>query len=71
MTGSALLAIGLNWWQSLIAVTAGSLLATFFVALNGRPGRSRPTDLSAISNRHTRGGQARLVMAVMLAGGIL
>lgn len=35
MTGSALLAIGLSWWQSLIAVIIGSLLATSFTTLNG------------------------------------
>lgn len=35
MTGSALLAIGLNWWQSLIAVIIGSFLATSFMTLNG------------------------------------
>ncbi|KAJ5784738.1 Allantoin permease [Penicillium pulvis] len=38
MTGSSLIALGLTWWQAIIAIVAGQLLATLFVILNSIPG---------------------------------
>ncbi|EFQ99464.1 uridine permease [Nannizzia gypsea CBS 118893] len=38
MTGSSLIALGLHWWQAIIAIIIGNLLATLFVVLNSLPG---------------------------------
>ncbi|KIY48482.1 allantoin permease [Fistulina hepatica ATCC 64428] len=38
MTGSSLIALGLTWWQALIAIIVGDLLSTLFVVLNSTPG---------------------------------
>ncbi|EFE44577.1 hypothetical protein TRV_00643 [Trichophyton verrucosum HKI 0517] len=38
MTGSSLIALGLHWWQAIIAIVIGNLLATLFVVLNSLPG---------------------------------
>ncbi|KAJ5288655.1 Allantoin permease [Penicillium angulare] len=38
MTGSSLIALGLTWWQAIIAIVVGQLLATAFVILNSIPG---------------------------------
>ncbi|EER25466.1 NCS1 nucleoside transporter family protein [Coccidioides posadasii C735 delta SOWgp] len=38
MTGSSLIALGLSWWQAIIAIVIGNLLATAFVVLNSLPG---------------------------------
>ncbi|KAJ1566723.1 hypothetical protein HK405_008688 [Cladochytrium tenue] len=38
LTGSSLIALGLSWWQTLICIIVGNLLATFFVLLNSLPG---------------------------------
>ncbi|KAI9730557.1 MAG: hypothetical protein M1834_005798 [Cirrosporium novae-zelandiae] len=38
MTGSSLIALGLTWWQAVISIIIGNLLATLFVILNSLPG---------------------------------
>ncbi|KAJ5925302.1 Allantoin permease [Penicillium verhagenii] len=38
MTGSSLIALGLTWWQAIVAIIVGQLLATVFVILNSIPG---------------------------------
>ncbi|KAK2858514.1 hypothetical protein FQN49_004657 [Arthroderma sp. PD_2] len=38
MTGSSLIALGLHWWQAVIAIVIGNLLAALFVVLNSLPG---------------------------------
>lgn len=38
MTGSSLIALGLTYWQAIIAIVVGELLATMFVVLNSVPG---------------------------------
>ncbi|OAL62470.1 NCS1 nucleoside transporter [Trichophyton rubrum] len=38
MTGSSLIALGLPWWQAIIAIVIGNLLAAVFVVLNSLPG---------------------------------
>ncbi|EEP81449.1 predicted protein [Uncinocarpus reesii 1704] len=38
MTGSSLVALGLSWWQAIIAIVVGNGLATAFVVLNSLPG---------------------------------
>jgi NCS1 family nucleobase:cation symporter-1 len=36
--GSSLIALGLKWWQAIIAIIVGNILATVFVVLNSMPG---------------------------------
>ncbi|KAI1912001.1 hypothetical protein LOZ53_002329 [Ophidiomyces ophidiicola] len=38
MTGSSLIGLGLTWWQAIISIVIGNLLATVFVVLNSLPG---------------------------------
>ncbi|KIW87755.1 uncharacterized protein Z519_11729 [Cladophialophora bantiana CBS 173.52] len=38
MTGSSLIALGLNWWQAIIAIVFGAVLSTVFIVLNSMPG---------------------------------
>ncbi|KAJ9131029.1 NCS1 nucleoside transporter family protein [Pleurostoma richardsiae] len=38
LTGSALIPLGLTWWQALICIIVGNLLAAVFVILNSLPG---------------------------------
>lgn len=38
MTGSSLIAMGLTWWQAIIAIAIGDILATILVVLNSLPG---------------------------------
>ncbi|KAK8111707.1 uncharacterized protein PG998_008164 [Apiospora kogelbergensis] len=38
LTGSALIPLGLTWWQAIIAIVVGSLLSAFFCVLNSLPG---------------------------------
>ncbi|KAJ5109997.1 Allantoin permease [Penicillium argentinense] len=38
MTGSSLIALGLTWWQAIIAIVVGQLIATALVVLNSLPG---------------------------------
>ncbi|OIW25708.1 NCS1 nucleoside transporter family protein [Coniochaeta ligniaria NRRL 30616] len=38
LTGSALIPLGLTWWQALICIVLGNLLAMMFVILNSLPG---------------------------------
>ncbi|GBF64861.1 allantoin permease [Trichophyton mentagrophytes] len=38
MTGSSLIALGLHWWQAIVAIVVGNLLAALFVVLNSLPG---------------------------------
>lgn len=38
MTGSSLIALGLTWWQAIIAIIIGQLIATALVVLNSLPG---------------------------------
>ncbi|KAF2194343.1 NCS1 nucleoside transporter family protein [Zopfia rhizophila CBS 207.26] len=38
LTGSALIPLGLTWWQAFICIAIGNLLATLFVVLNSLPG---------------------------------
>ncbi|KAM5467015.1 hypothetical protein MauCBS54593_005635 [Microsporum audouinii] len=38
MTGSSLIALGLLWWQAIVAIVIGNLLAALFVVLNSLPG---------------------------------
>src|SRR5436190_9512599 len=38
LTSSSLIALGLVWWQAIIAVGLGNLIATLFVILNSLPG---------------------------------
>ncbi|KAF2138171.1 uncharacterized protein K452DRAFT_291218 [Aplosporella prunicola CBS 121167] len=38
LTGSALIPLGLTWWQAVIAIVVGNLLATVAVVLNSLPG---------------------------------
>ncbi|KAH8652640.1 NCS1 nucleoside transporter family protein [Tricladium varicosporioides] len=38
LTGSSLIALGLTWWQAIISIVVGNLLATLFVVLNSVPG---------------------------------
>lgn len=38
MTGSSLIANGLTWWQAVVAIVVGNLLAMVFVVLNSLPG---------------------------------
>ncbi|KAK2734591.1 hypothetical protein FQN57_001638 [Myotisia sp. PD_48] len=38
MTGSSMIALGLLWWQAIIAILVGVALATLFVVLNSLPG---------------------------------
>jgi hypothetical protein len=38
LTGSSLIALGLTWWQAIISIVIGNILATIFVILNSMPG---------------------------------
>lgn len=38
MTGSSLIALGLTWWQAIIAIVVGNIIATALVVLNSLPG---------------------------------
>lgn len=38
LTGSSLIPLGLTWWQAVICIVVGNLLATGFVVLNSLPG---------------------------------
>ncbi|KAE8441774.1 hypothetical protein EG329_004332 [Mollisiaceae sp. DMI_Dod_QoI] len=38
LTGSSLIALGLTWWQAIISIVIGNILATIFVILNSVPG---------------------------------
>ncbi|CZR69975.1 related to uracil permease [Phialocephala subalpina] len=38
LTGSSLIALGLTWWQAIISIVVGNILATVFVILNSVPG---------------------------------
>ncbi|KUJ07643.1 NCS1 nucleoside transporter family protein [Mollisia scopiformis] len=38
LTGSSLIALGLTWWQAIISIVIGNILATIFVVLNSVPG---------------------------------
>ncbi|KAJ5166291.1 Allantoin permease [Penicillium canariense] len=38
MTGSSLIALGLTWWQAIIAIVIGQLLSTILVVVNSLPG---------------------------------
>lgn len=38
MTGSSLIALGLTWWQAIIAIVVGQIIATILVVLNSLPG---------------------------------
>ncbi|KAJ5720108.1 Allantoin permease [Penicillium malachiteum] len=38
MTGSSLIGLGLTWWQAIISIVIGEILATIFVVLNSVPG---------------------------------
>ncbi|WEW57075.1 hypothetical protein PRK78_002535 [Emydomyces testavorans] len=38
MTGSSLIALGLTWWQAIISIVIGNLLAALLVVLNSLPG---------------------------------
>ncbi|KAI0145283.1 permease for cytosine/purines, uracil, thiamine, allantoin-domain-containing protein [Xylariaceae sp. FL1272] len=38
LTGSALIPLGLTWWQAIISIVIGHLFATLFVILNSLPG---------------------------------
>ena len=38
MTGSSLISLGLTWWQAMIAIAVGNLLAAILVVLNSLPG---------------------------------
>ncbi|KAK8034103.1 hypothetical protein PG993_009098 [Apiospora rasikravindrae] len=38
LTGSALIPLGLTWWQAIISIVIGNLLSAFFCVLNSLPG---------------------------------
>jgi NCS1 family nucleobase:cation symporter-1 len=38
LTGSSLIALGLTWWQALISIIIGNVLAMIFIVLNSTPG---------------------------------
>lgn len=38
MTGSSLIPLGLSWWQAIIAIVVGNILASTFIVLNSLPG---------------------------------
>jgi nucleobase:cation symporter-1, NCS1 family len=38
LTGSALIPLGLTWWQAIICIILGNLLAAVFCVLNSLPG---------------------------------
>ncbi|OJJ65859.1 hypothetical protein ASPBRDRAFT_201460 [Aspergillus brasiliensis CBS 101740] len=38
MTGSSLIALGLSWWQAIVAIVVGNILAAIFIVLNSLPG---------------------------------
>ncbi|KAL1968643.1 hypothetical protein VTN77DRAFT_1469 [Rasamsonia byssochlamydoides] len=38
MTGSSLIALGLTWWQAIIAIVVGNIISTLLVVLNSVPG---------------------------------
>lgn len=38
MTGSSLIALGLTWWQAIISIVIGQVIATALVVLNSLPG---------------------------------
>ncbi|KAK7963588.1 hypothetical protein PG988_010562 [Apiospora saccharicola] len=38
LTGSALIPLGLTWWQAIICIVVGNLLSAFFCVLNSLPG---------------------------------
>lgn len=38
LTGSALVPLGLTWWQAIIAIVVGNILATIAILLNSLPG---------------------------------
>ncbi|PQE11482.1 Allantoin permease protein [Rutstroemia sp. NJR-2017a BBW] len=40
LTGSSLIALGLTWWQAIISIVVGNILAAIFVVLNSVPGAS-------------------------------
>ncbi|KAF2009429.1 NCS1 nucleoside transporter family protein [Aaosphaeria arxii CBS 175.79] len=38
LTGSALIPLGLTWWQAIICIVIGNILATIFLVVNSLPG---------------------------------
>ncbi|KAK8113350.1 NCS1 nucleoside transporter family protein [Apiospora sp. TS-2023a] len=38
LTGSALIPLGLTWWQAIVCIVIGNLLSAFFCVLNSLPG---------------------------------
>jgi NCS1 family nucleobase:cation symporter-1 len=47
MTGSSLIALGLTWWQAIIAIIVGNILSTILVVLNSLPGAYYHSQLSS------------------------
>lgn len=46
ITGSSLIALGLTWWQAVIAIVIGNIIATVLVVLNSLPGAYYHSKLS-------------------------
>lgn len=54
MVGSSLIALGLVWWQAIIAIICSSLISTIFIVLNSTPGAFYHLGFP-IANRYTWG----------------
>ena len=54
MTGSSLIALGLVWWQAIIAIAVASLVSMTFIVLNSTPGAFYHLGFP-IANRYTWG----------------
>ncbi|UPK93866.1 hypothetical protein LCI18_004801 [Fusarium solani-melongenae] len=48
-TGASLLAVGLNWWQAIIVIVAGSIVTGFFTILNSISGAASHLGYAVIS----------------------
>ncbi|KAM0420344.1 hypothetical protein ACHAPT_011886 [Fusarium lateritium] len=48
-TGASLLAVGLNWWQAIIVIVAGSIITGFFTVLNSISGAASHLGYAVIS----------------------
>jgi nucleobase:cation symporter-1, NCS1 family len=54
MVGSSLIALGLVWWQAIIAIICSSLISTIFIVLNSTPGAFYHLGFP-VANRYTWG----------------
>jgi nucleobase:cation symporter-1, NCS1 family len=54
MVGSSLIALGLTWWEAIIAIVFGALISMIYIVLNSTPGAFYNIGFP-VANRYTWG----------------